>query len=120
MTKDEVQALLKKERELADAKSTARDQLHLMLAKDHKILPHSEDYAKFAEALKSFRADAIRTPEGVAMVVRAAGLGEAPEAAPTGANSGPALYPPRASDGNPVNLPQGGVPLGALNKAADE
>jgi len=117
MTKEDVQSLLKSERDLADAKSAARDQLHLTLAKEHKILPHSEEYEKFAAALQSFRSDAIRTPEGIALVVRAAGL-DAPAETPTGSDRGvQSLYPPRSSDGNAVNIPEGGVPLNALNKA---
>jgi len=118
LTKADLDAALEQRDKEYAAKDEARSQLERTLIQKHGIAVGSPDYDKFAKAQANFKVDALRSDEGIAMIVKAAGL-EKPEAgslnadSPTGVQS---LYAPKAFDGSPLEgMPPGGLSIKDLD-----
>lgn len=99
------------------AKDKARSFMEQTLFNDHGISVGSEDYRKFSKASASFKVDALRNPEGIALIVKAAEL-HTPKAKADAAQGGvDHLYQPKAYGGAPlVGIPPTGISISDLNK----
>ena len=99
------------------AKDEARSVMEQTLFNDHGISVGSEDYRKFSKASGSFKVESLRTPEGIALIVKAADI-RTPKAQADAARTGvDHRYSPKAYDGTElVGIPPTGISIKDMNK----
>lgn len=113
LTKEDLDTALKQRDEQWQKKNELQTNLERTLLQVHDIAVGSPEYDKFAEASKLFKVDALRSEEGIASIVRAAGLAK-PEASDSAKTVATSLYggaAPRGTDGKVVDIPPEGVAL---------
>lgn len=119
LTQDDLDNALKQRDEQWSRKQELQQHMEKTLIQEHGIAVGSPEYDKFAEASQDFKATALQSREGIAKIVRAAGIrNEKEAAAPTERPVHP-LYQPRASSGEPLDIPATGLPLAKLNPSDD-
>jgi hypothetical protein len=112
VTKADVDALLKQRDEEYAARDNARSEMERTLIQDHGIAVGSPEYDKFAAASARFKTEELRSKEGIAAIVKSAGLDKADEGQPDPITGIRSLYKPKAYDGSPLEgMPPSGIAL---------
>jgi len=119
LTQDDLDNALKQRDEQWSRKQELQQQMEKTLIQEHGIAVGSPEYDKFAEASQDFKATALQSREGIAKIVRAAGIRNEKEVAAPAEQPMHPLYQPRASSGEVLDIPATGLPLAKLNPSDD-
>lgn len=116
-TMADINAALEKRDQEHAAKDKARSEMEHTLFTEHGIAVGSQDYRDFSAASAAFKPENLRKPEGIALIVKAAGIKTAKDAHDAATTGVDALYTPKAYDGTDLaGIPPTGISLSDLDK----